>query len=148
MLISYFLLNNIMAIRLTKDEIISNVYYNLDSGYGSIQATHKKAKEEDPTITLDDVKTFLKKQPNNQIKNYRGSNSYTAPFARYEYQIDIMRMTPLAKDKNVPQHALVVIDIFSKLADVIPMEERDGDHVLKALRASFKKMGHPMRVFN
>ena len=55
-------------------------------------------------------------------------------------------MSPLAKDKNVPQYALVVIDIFSKFADVIPMEERDGEHVLKALRASCKKMGYPMSV--
>ena len=134
--------------RLTKDQIISNIYYDLDEGFGSTQATHKKAKEEDPTITLDDVKSFLKKQPNKQIKNYRGTNSYTAPFARYEYQIDIMHMSPLAKDKNVPQYALVVIDIFSKLADVIPMEERDGEHVLKALRTSFKKMGYPMSVYS
>ena len=57
-----------------------------------------------------------------------------------------MHMTPLAKDKNVPLYALVVIDIFSKLADVIPMEERDGEHVLKALRAIFKQMGYPMSV--
>ena len=55
-------------------------------------------------------------------------------------------MTPLAKDKNVPLYALVVIDIFSKLADVIPMDERDGEHVLKALRASLKKMGYPVSV--
>ena len=143
----YFLTNNIMA-RLTKDQIIINIYYDLDEGFGSTQATHKKAKEEDPTITLEDVKSFLKKQPNKQTKNYRGTNSYTAPFARYEYQIDIMHMSPLAKDKNVPQYALVVIDIFSKLADVIPMEERDGEHVLKPLRASFKKMGYPMSVYS
>ena len=122
--------------RLTKDQIISNIYYDLDEGFGSTQATHKKAKEEDPTITLDDVKSFLKKQPNKQIRNYRGTNSYTAPFARFEYQIDIMHMS------------LVVIDIFSKLADVIPMEERDGEYVLKALGASFKKMGYPMSVYS
>ena len=78
----HFLTNRIMA-RLTKDQIISKIYYDLDEGFESAQATHKKAKEEDPTITLD-VKTFLKKQPNKQIKNYRGTNSYTAPFARYE----------------------------------------------------------------
>ena len=120
--------------RLAKDQIISYIYYDLDEGFGSTQATHKKAKEKDPTITLEDVKTFLKKQPNKQIKNYRGSNSCTAPFARYEYQIDIMRMTPLAKDKDVPQHTLVVIDIFSKLADLIPMEERDGEHRVQHLK--------------
>ena len=46
--------------RLTKDQIISNFHYDLDEGFGSTQATHKKAKEEDPTITLDDCKVFLK----------------------------------------------------------------------------------------
>ena len=52
-----------------------------------------------------------------------------------------MHMSPLAKDKNVPQYALVVIDIFSKLAGVTPMDERDGAQVLKALRRSLKKYG-------
>ena len=59
-----------------------------------------------------------------------------------------MRMTPLAKDKYISQYALVVIDIFSKIADVVPMEERDGEHVLKAFGASFKKMGYPMSVYS
>ena len=54
--------------RLTKDQIISNIYYDLDEGVGSKQATHKKAKEEDATITLDDVKPFLN---NNQIDKSR-----------------------------------------------------------------------------
>ena len=48
---------NIMA-RLTKDQVISNIYYDLDEGFGSTQATHENAKEEDPAITLDDVKSF------------------------------------------------------------------------------------------
>ena len=137
-----------MARILTKDEVISNVYYNLDTGYGSIQATHKKANEEDATIPLDDVKSFLKKQPNKQIKNYRGTNSFTAPFSRFQYQIDIMHMTPLVKDKDTPEYALVVIDIFSKLADVVPMFNRDGESVEKALRESFKRMGYSMSVYS
>ena len=74
------------------------------------------------------LEMFLKKQPNKQIKKYRGNSSFTAPFSRWEYQIDIMRMTPLAKVKDVPQYALVVIDIFSKLADVIRMEETPRKH--------------------
>ena len=33
-----------MARRLTKDQIISNVYYDIEGGFGSIQETYKKAK--------------------------------------------------------------------------------------------------------
>ena len=72
------------------------------------------------------METCMKKQPNKQIRGYRGSNSYTAPFSSFEYQIDIMHMKPLTKvpDAKIPMknseppYALVVIDIFSKMGDV------------------------------
>ena len=136
-----------MARRLTKEQIISNTYYDVEGGFGSNQETYKKAKAQNPEITLEDVKQFMRKQPNKQIKGYRGSNSYTAPFARFEYQIDIMVMAPLSENPEVkieptkkePRYALVVIDIFSKYADVIPMKENNSESVLEALKEAFKK---------
>ena len=145
-----------MARRLTKEQIISNVYYDLEKGFGSIQDTLKQAKEQDPSITRVDVETFMKKQPNKQIRGYRGSNSYTAPFSRFEYQIDIMDMVPLTREPEVkiprkntePRYALVVIDIFSKLANAVPMKNKDGATVLPALKESFKRMGFPMSIYS
>ena len=101
----------------------------------------------------------MREQPNKQVKKYRGSNSYTAPFARFEYQIDIMDMTTLVKQpeekiplkKDIPRYALGVIDIFSKLANVvpmIPMETRDSSSVSSALKESFQKMGFPMSIYS
>ena len=40
---------------LSKDDIISNIYYNLDDGYGSIKNTFDQAVKKDPSITYDDV---------------------------------------------------------------------------------------------
>ena len=145
-----------MARRLSKDDIISNIYYDLENGFGSIDETLKKAKAQDPSIIRVDVSQWMKKQPNKQIRRYRGSNSYTAPFARYEYQIDIMDMIPLTKEPEVkipkkndePRYALVVIDIFSKLANVVPMKNKDGTSVLSALKDSFNKMGFPMSIYS
>ena len=121
-----------MTRRLSKDDVISNIYYDLENGFGSIDETLRKAKEQDPSINRVDVSEWMKRQPNKQIRRYRGSNSYTAPFARYEYeyQIDIMDMKPLTKTPEVkvpvkngePRYGLVVIDIFSKLANVVPMK--------------------------
>ena len=143
---------------LTKDQVISNIYYNNETGFGSIQETFKKAKAENPEITITDVRDFMRKQPNKQIKGYRGTNSFTAPFARFEYQIDIMYMAPLASKpkpevkvdvkKGEPRQALVVIDIFSKFADVIPMRENNSESVLEALKEAFKKMGFPMSIYS
>lgn len=48
-----------MAGNLKKEQIISKVYYDVDEGLGSIQETYKKAKANDPSITLDEVKSFM-----------------------------------------------------------------------------------------
>ena len=69
--------------KLTKEDIISNIYYDLESGYGSVKNTFDQAKAQDPTIKIEDVQKWMKQQPNKQVKTYRGSNSYTAPFARF-----------------------------------------------------------------
>ena len=145
-----------MARRLTREQVISNAYYDINTGFGSISDTLKRAKEVDPSITVQDVRNFMSKQPNRQIRNYRSTNSYTAPFARYQFQMDIMDMVPLTRDPEVkiptdngePRYALVVIDIFSKLANVVPMTNKDGKSVLSALKDSFKKMGHPMVIYS
>ena len=145
-----------MARALTKEQVISNAYYDINTGFGSISDTLKRAKETDPSITQQDVRNFMSQQPNRQIRNYRSTNSYTAPFARYQFQIDIMDMVPLTKEPEVnietdngePRYALVVIDIFSKLANVVPMTNKDGQSVLSALKDSFKKMGHPMVIYS
>ena len=46
----------------------------------------------------------MAKQPNKQIRKYRGYNSYTAPFARFEYKMDIMDMVPLTKNLKQKFH--------------------------------------------
>jgi len=87
-----------MARKLSRDDFISNIYSNFETGFGAINETLKKTKEQDFTINRVDVENFIRKQPNKQIRKYRGSNSYTAPFGRFEYQIDIMDMVSLVEN--------------------------------------------------
>ena len=86
----------------------------------------------------------MKRHANKQRRPYIGSNSYTAPFPRFEYQIDIMDMIELQKSPSQPRSALAVIDIFSKFGDVEPMYMKDSEAVLNALNIIFKNMGYPM----
>ena len=60
---------NIMS-RLSNEQILSNIYYDLERGYGSAKSLFEQAKEEGAVITLE-VKNFMKKQPNKQIKGYQ-----------------------------------------------------------------------------
>ena len=132
---------------LSKDDLLSNLYYDLDKGYGSAQSLYKQAQEEDIHISLEYVKNWIKKQPNKQRKGYKGYNSYKAPFPRYQYQIDIMDMSYL-KQSTQPRYALVVIDIFSKYGDVQPMNNKDSNSVYEALLTSFKIMKYPMSIYS
>ena len=51
----------------------------------------------------------MKKQPNKQIKGYQNYNSYLVPYARAEFQIDIMDMNKF-KQEGKERYALIVID--------------------------------------
>ena len=53
---------------------------------------------------------------------------------------------PLKNDE--PRYALVVIDIFSKFGNAVPMRNKDGVSVLKALKETFKKMGYCMSIYS
>ena len=53
--------------RLSNEQILSNIYYDLERGYGSAKSLYEQAKEEGAVITLEEVKNFMKKQPNKRI---------------------------------------------------------------------------------
>lgn len=144
---------------LSNEQILSNIYYDLEKGYGSVKSLYEQAKEERAGITLEEVRQFMKKQPNKQIKGYTNYNSYLVPYARAEFQIDIMDMTMFKKEgeeryatksPNAPEerYALVVIDAFSRLGQVIPMKQKDSKNVLEALKQAFKTMGEPIEIYS
>ena len=56
-----------MATQSEKDQVIRTIYYDED-GFDNIKTTYEKSKKVLPSITLDDVKTFLSKQTIRQTK--------------------------------------------------------------------------------
>ena len=43
---------------LSNEQILSNIYYDLERGYGSAKSLYEQAKEEGAAITLEEVKNF------------------------------------------------------------------------------------------
>ena len=70
-----------------KQDIISNIYYDR-SGFGSRATTLQDAKKKDATITKEDVEEFFRKNVEEKRKP-RGENSFVAPHAHFEYQLDL-----------------------------------------------------------
>ena len=53
---------------LSKDDMLSNLYYDLDKGYGSAHTLYKQAQEEDINISLEYVKNCIKNNLINKEK--------------------------------------------------------------------------------
>ena len=99
------------------------------------------------------VSTWMRAQPNKQTRNYKNYNSYTAPFPKYEFQIDLMDASSLLRDvgseiKGQRRYGLVCIDIFSKKCHIVPIENKDGDDVYKAVMECFKVLGQPLSIYS
>ena len=55
-----------------KNSVIRQVYYDADTGFGSITNTYKAANRLLSSITYKDVKEFLERQESTQVnKNYK-----------------------------------------------------------------------------
>ena len=140
--------------RLEKEEkVLDKIYYDVEEGFGSVRDLYEKARKVDVGITLDMVSTWMRAQPNKQTRNYKNYNSYTAPFPKYEFQIDLMDVTSLLRDvgseiKSQLRYGLVCIDIFSTKCHIVPIENKDGDDVYKAVMECFKVLGQPLSIYS
>ena len=142
-----------MSRKLDKDEILKKLFYNDDEGFGSVRDLYEKANKVEAGFTLDYVSKWMKSQPNKQTRNYKNYNSYTAPFPKYEFQIDLMVMSSLLNDvgvdvKNQPKFGFVCIDIFSQKCHIVPMENNDIDTFSNAMLECFKVLGYPLSIYS
>ena len=122
-----------------KDDIINKIYFDR-SGFGSITTTYKDAKKKEPSITLGDVKAWFKKKVE-QKRKQRGMNSFVAPYNNFSYQIDLFFMGKYDFDvKQKFRVGLVLIDVLSKFAVVVPIKSKDGPDVIEGTKEALHKM--------
>ena len=129
-------------------KIIHDVYFDR-SGYGSKANTLADAKKRDKTITIADVNEFFSKTVEEKRKA-RGQNSFVAPHPNYEYQLDVFfgGKTDF-ENKQEYRAGLVLIDIFTKYAVVIPIKSKTPPDVLGGTMEALQKMGKkPKMVYS
>jgi hypothetical protein len=132
---------------MSTDNIISDAYYS-ESGYGSIKSVLKDAREVDPNITYNDVKKWMDENVD-RLKHMRGRNSYIAPEAGYEFQVDLFSYDfKQPKDLTIPLYGLLAIDSFSKYVHVVPIESKLVGNWKKALNEVFDLMGTPKVIYS
>ena len=131
-----------------KDKVIRGVYYDADTGFGSINDTYQQAKQILNSITYNDVKEFLERQKSRQTKPYRGFNSYVAHEPLQEIQIDLGVFTDSAPDNNGFKYAFVAIDIFTKVCHAVPIKDKKPLESIRAMKEVLDVIGTPTILYH
>ena len=111
MIIIIIIFSIIIYMSSDKQKTINDIYFDR-SGFGSRATTLKDARERDKSITKEDVEEFFKKNVEEKRKP-RGENSFVAPHAHFEYQVDLFFISKNDLENQKYRTGLVLIDIFS-----------------------------------
>ena len=87
---------------------------------------------------MSDVNEFFKNNIEEK-RQPRGQNSFVAPHAFWEFQLDLFSKNDLDTQKF--RVGLILVDIFSKYATVIPIASKQPADVLAGNNGRIKKYG-------
>ena len=127
------------------EAIIKKVY---ESNFGTAYETYKEAVKKDNSIRLQDVKDYLSKRDDIQVKyKPKSYNSFVSPGANFEYEIDIMDIEAKNSTSDT-RYGLVAIDNFTKIAEVIPIKNRTPESIIAGLKKIIAEMGKPKQLYS
>ena len=92
---------------------------------------------------MSDIDEFFKKNIR-QKKQLKGYNSFVAPEANYEYQIDLMFFSDLLNQKF--KVGMACIDIFSKYAVVVAIKSKQEGDVAAGILECLNKMKNTPKI--
>ena len=94
---------------------------------------------------MADVEEFFKKNVEEKRKP-RGQNSFVAPHPYFEFQLDLFFISSNDLENQKFRIGLVLIDIFTKYATVIPIKSKQPPDVLAGLMEGLNKMDKKPRM--
>ena len=125
------------------DALLRKIYYDARYGFQGLEATYRKARVEDRTITKDQVREFLRRQVLKQDHpagvRY---NSWVPRAPRQEFQIDLIDDGARTR----PRYGFVCIDMFTKKVALEPMENKRAEDAKEAFTKVIRQLGLPASI--
>ena len=125
------------------EEVIKGAY---ETQFGTAYETYKDAVKIDSSIRLQDVKDYLSSRQDKQTHfKYKKYNSFVSPGANFEYEVDIMDL-----GTSVPEYryGFIAVDNFTKMASVIPIEHKQPDKIIRALKKVIETIGKHQQIYS
>ena len=110
----------------TKEVLLTNLYYSPETQFTSIKSLYDAVKNK--KITQKEVKQFIQKQESNRLfkKQPKVKNCFPI-YSKNKFdilQLDIADMSSIATANKNYKYLLVAIDVYSRIAFVIPMKNK------------------------
>ena len=128
-----------------KDYLIGELYYDEDKGFRGFNDTFRLLKGKGITKKYLEG-WFSRNVEKNKIEG-KGKNSYVAKHPRQEYQLDFFYMTDKQFVGQFYKFGLSVIDIFSKKATVIALENNSTDDLIQGLKEAFEDLEENQKLY-
>ena len=125
------------------DKVLRELYYNPsdEAGFSSVPKLYKAAKLKLPSITLTEVKNWLKGELTYTLhkpaRRRFTRNPIIVSNIDEQWQADLVDMQAFSKHNNGFKYILTVIDIFSKYAWALPIKDKSGGAIKDALAGIF-----------
>ena len=119
----------------TKDVLLGNLYYSPNTLFTSIKSLYEAVKNK--KITYNEVKQFIQKQESHQLfKKQPKVKNYFPIHSAHKFetmQLDIADTSNLATANKNYKYLLVAIDVYSRIAFVVPLRNKTASFVNDAL---------------
>lgn len=132
-----------------KIKLLEQIYKSPTTGFQSAQKLYQKAKENDKSITMKNVKEYLSTQSTAQItqpvNRPKEFDSIRSPSVRNNYQADICYL-PNSKSNSQFKYILTFIDVYSRYVFLKPLKSKTGPVVFEAFQQLMKQYGNPKNL--
>lgn len=132
------------------NKILKEIYYNPEAGFISAKKLLTKAREQDPTIKLEDVQQFLDKQytyqVNRQVKKPKVYNTIVSPSVNNNWQMDIIVYDRYEFNKY--KYILCVVDVYSRYAWTKAMTSRNMKTIMTNFQSIVEEAGATPKNIN
>ena len=134
------------------EEQLSKVYYETESpsAFTGAEKVYQEAKKQMPDLTRRHVREWLEKQytytMHKPIRKRFPRRSIHVAGMDDQWQMDLADMVQLRRFNDGYQYLLTCIDIYSKYAWVVPIKNKSGQEVARALDGVFKEGRIPKKL--
>jgi len=126
------------------DDKLADIYYDPAStgSFGGAERLYHAARAKGLNVTRSKVKRYLSNQQayslHKPVRRHISRNKTFVQRIDQQWQMDLADMQALASDNGGMHYILTCIDVFSKFAWAIPVHDKSGPTLVKALKLLFK----------